>query len=61
MLPSYTATVTPGPKFNERRAWLNLGAWAPLLLCPALAIPSLEQQGRTGSSIAPIKLQTLES
>lgn len=29
MLPSYTATVTPGPKLNQRRAWLKLAVWAP--------------------------------
>lgn len=29
MLPSYTATVTPGPELHQRTAWLNLSAWAP--------------------------------
>lgn len=29
MLPSYTATVMPGPELHRRTAWLNLRVWAP--------------------------------
>lgn len=60
MLPSYTATVTPGPELHQRTAWLNLRVWAPLL-GPTPVSSTLEQHGRTASSVAPTKLQILES
>lgn len=60
MLPSHTATVTPGPKLNQRRAWLKLAVWAPPPL-PHTCHLHAGARGRTASTAAPVKLQTLES